>query len=229
MPSSTYLPSRESDLVTWSNNFNGLIVSGFATYGLDSTQADDYRTVQTAFVSAHQVANNPDTRSPTNIGVKNTAKEALITKTRELVDICQASPVMDNDKRIALGITVRDNTPTPVPVPDTSPSIDILSVVGWSVKLRLHSGDLTSRAKPDGVKGATVFSYVGDTAPTNVDDWKFEGNVTKTETTIHFPSTLAAGTKVWTTAFWFNTTSQSGPAAAPVSTNLQGGTVSKAA
>ena len=114
-------------------------------------------------------------------------------------------------------------------MPDTSPNIDILSVVGWTVELRLHNGDSTKRAKPAGVKGATVFSYVGEQPPTSVDDWKFEGNITKTETTINFPSTLAPGTKVWTTAFWFNTTSQSGPAAPPVSTNLQGGTVAKAA
>lgn len=225
----TFLPSRESDLITWSQSFQSTIVSAASDYGLTDPQAADYTTKQAAFVSAHKVANEPLTRSPGNIEVKNTKKQELITLTRELVDICQASPVMDNDKRKALGITIRDSTPTPVPVPKTSPNIDILSVVGWTVELRLHNEDSTKRAKPEGVKGATVFSYVGETPPTNVDDWKFEGNISKTETTIHFPSTLAAGTKVWTTAFWFNTTSQSGPAAAPVSTNLQGGLVSKAA
>ncbi|XAL98305.1 hypothetical protein OT109_11915 [Phycisphaeraceae bacterium D3-23] len=227
--SRTFLPSRESDLVIWTTSFQSTIVSAASDYGLTDTQAGDYTTTQSAFVSAHQVANDPMTRSPGNIEAKNTAKDALITMTRELVDICQASPVMDNDKRKALGVTIRDNTPTPVPVPKTSPNIDILSVVGWTVELRLHNEDSTKRARPDGVKGATVFSYVGETPPTSVDDWKFEGNISKTETKVHFPSTLAAGTKVWVTAFWFNTTSQSGPAAAPVSTNLQGGTVAKAA
>jgi len=78
--------------------------------------------------------------------------------------------------------------------------------------------------------GASIFSFVGPTPPTEISDWKFEGSagrVTKIDVT--FPSTLAAGTKVWLCAFWFNGSKQSGAACDPICTNLPGGRVSMAA
>ena len=225
----TYLPSRESDLLTWTKNFEQKIVADAAAYGLIEKQATDYNLAQAAFAAAYQVANDPDTRSPGNIRIKNTKKDELVASTRQLVDIAQAAPEMDNDKRVALGITVRDTDPTPIPAPSEAPAIDILSMVGWTLELRLHRGDATKRAKPAGVKGATVFSFVGEQPPSAIDAWKFEGSITKTETKVNFPTTLAPGTKVWLTAFWFNPTSQSGPAAVPVSTQINYGGLSQAA
>lgn len=193
------------------------------TYGLTAEQATAYTTAQGAFLQAYQLANNPATRSPSNIETKDDAKAALIAETRKLVNIVQAYPGTTDTMRVDLGITVRDYDPTPVPVPGTSPTIDILSVDAWTVKLRLHNGDSTSRAKPAGVKGASLFSYVGGTPPVSVDDWKFEGSVTTTLTQVVFPDTVTPGTVVWITAFWFNPTAQSGPAATPVSTRINYG------
>ena len=74
-----------------------------------------------------------------------------------------------------------------------------------------------------GVDGASVFSFVGAAAPTDESAWKFEGNTTRTVVNVLFPNTVAAGAKVWFTAFWFNPRAQRGPASAPVGTNIPGG------
>jgi hypothetical protein len=98
------------------------------------------------------------------------------------------------------------------------------------VSLKLH--DSTSgakRGKPPGVSGASVFSFVGAVAPSDMGSWKFEGSTGKTKVDVSFDNSNAPGTKVWLTAFWFNGRKQSGPACAPVATNLQGGSVSMAA
>ena len=80
-----------------------------------------------------------------------------------------------------------------------------------------------------GVYGASLFSFVGTAAPSDIGQWKFEGNTGRTRRVVEFDNTVAAGARVWLTAFWFNGRKQSGPAATPVSTNVQGGGVSLAA
>ena len=120
--------------------------------------------------------------------------------------------------------------PSPVPAPSSAPQLEIGVVSGYTVKIKLHDSTSGSkRGKPAGVTGASVFSFAGATPPTDISNWKFEGNTTKTAVDVAFANTLAGGSQVWLTAFWFNAKSQSGPACAPVNTFLQGGSVSMAA
>ncbi len=228
MPS-TYLPTRESELVTWSTSFAQVIAAGATAYGLTDLQSDAYGEAQSAFVAAHQTANDPATRSPANIEAKNAAKSALITLTRQLVKVVQAWPDITDQKRVALGITVPDDEPTPVPVPDTSPRIEITSVDGWMISFQLYDGGSTSRAKPEGVQGAYVYRYVGETPPSDVDAWTMAGSTSKTESKVVIPSSVAPGTKVWLTAAWVNTKLQTGPACTPISRHVGFDELSQAA
>jgi hypothetical protein len=50
-----------------------------------------------------------------------------------------------------------------------------------------------------------------------------EGESTRTDFEVEFPSTVPAGTKVWLTAFWKNPRLMSGPPCAPVSIYLGDG------
>lgn len=231
MPS--YLPSREADLVTWSNNFDALITASAPTYGLTVAQASDYRGLHNAFVSAYQIANDNSTRTPSSVTTKNDAKEALVNGEhgiRQLVGIVQNYPGTTNTLRQDLQITVPDTEPTPVPPPSSPPIVEVKDVYGREVTLRLQDSTTSSgRAKPSGVSGATILSYVGDDPPVDPADWKFEGNTTRTTYSIEFPITVAPGAKVWLTAFWFNPRQQSGPAATPIYTYIEYGGMATAA
>ena len=223
MPDS-FLPSRESELVTWSTNFDTLITANPAIYGLDLVQAAAYGALHNAFVAAYQTANDPSTRTPSSIVSKDDAKDVLIASARDLVGIIQNFPGTTDVLRSDLGITVPDTEPTPIPAPSDPPGIDIVSAVARTVKLRLHDVlSPTTRGKPDGVAGAAVFSFVGETAPVELEDWQFEGNTTRTIVDVNFAPEVANGATVWLTAFWFNPRAQSGPAAQPVTTNIPGG------
>lgn len=219
MPKS-YLPGRESELLTFVNNLNAKISAGPEVYGLTIEQAGELAGVVTAFATAYQIANDPETRSPAKIEAKNNAKEAMLVVVRALVKVCQASPVMDDDKRAALGITIPDLDPTPVPVPELAPQMDVVSVVGRTVNLRLRNAATGKRKKPTGVATATVLSYVGDTIPQTLREWTFEGNDTRLDTKVEFGDEFTPATKVYLTAFWSNRRGESGPACAPVSTHL---------
>jgi len=230
--STNFLPTRESELVTFSTNFNAKLAAGAATYGLSNTQASGYTVLHDAFAAAYQTANNPDTRSPSNIAAKNTAKENLIDGPggiRELAAIVQAFPAITAEQLTELGLTVRDREPTPIPPPTVSPEMDFVPTGTRTIRIRLHNETVLNRRKPEGVKGATVFYHVGAAAPAELKDWTFHESTTRTVLDVNLPAEIAAGSQVWFTAFWFNPRSQSGPATTPVSTFVQYGGLSMAA
>ena len=108
--------------------------------------------------------------------------------------------------------------------------LEVIERMGTVVKVRLHDATGERRGKPDGVAGARIYSHIGPTAPVNVVDWKFEGQVTRTaEIPITFASETAPGTIVWFTACWYNPRGETGPGCAPVSTNIAGGEMEMAA
>lgn len=225
----TYLPSKGSEYLAFVENLNAQIKLDAAGFGVDAAEAAALDTATSAFTSAYAVAEDPATRTRVNVEAKDDAKQALTAVIRPLVKRIQGWSGMTNAKRALLQITIPDSDPTPVPVPDTSPVIQIESVVGNRVTLRLRDADGSRRGRPPYVTGATVFSYVGDTAPGDISDWKFEGNIKDTVTVIDIPSTVAPGSKVFFTSFWRNNRDESGPATPPVSTNVQGGSVSNMA
>jgi hypothetical protein len=219
-----FFPSREADIVTWTTNFKTLITATPTAYGLTAAQATAYGAKSDDFIAKHQAANDPSTRSPSAIVAKDVSKAVLAAEARMLARIVQATPSVTAEQKSDLGLTVRDVEPSPIPPPAFAPGLDILSAVGNTVRIRLHdSGNPTRRGKPDGVAGASVFSFVGATPPAELADWKFEGNITRTTAEVVFPPATPAGSKVWVVAAWYNPRAQRGPACAPVATNIPGG------
>jgi len=224
----SFLPNTDAGLLAWSLNFKTLITSAPTTYGLTASLATAYGTLHDSYATALAAA-DPAIRTKTAVANKNSARTALKNNARLLNDLVQGTASVTDGQKLELGLTVRA-TPTPIPPPSSAPGLDVLSVSGWTVKIKLHDSDSTAkRGRPAGVIGAAVFSFVGAEAPTDIAAWRFEGNTGRTKLDVAFPDTLAPGAKVWLTAFWFNGRKQSGPACAPVSTNLQGGSVSMAA
>lgn len=227
MASNTF-PSREPEFLTWSKNLAQLLTSAPAEFGATIEQAASYSAAQEAFASSYQRANDPVTRSPANIEVKNMKKDELVVQTQAICKILQASPVMDNGKRRALGITIRQGD-TPINPPADRPFVEITSVDGWTVNLRLGGGEGMRRKKPAGVSACYVFSFVGEQPPAGLSGWKFDGGTSRTTTSVTFPTAFAPGTKVWITACWINAKQQSGPACAPMGTQINFGSLAKAA
>ncbi len=134
----------------------------------------------------------------------------------------QASITVSDSNKELLGVVVRNNMPTPTPAPIVSPEMDIVSILANVVRVRMHSAT-GIRRKPASVLGATVYSYVGDTAPTDVNLWKFEGGTTRSTIDVEFDASLAPGTKVWLTSCWFNRRALTGPACTPIGALIQFG------
>jgi hypothetical protein len=209
-------------------NFSTLITATPTAYGLTSTLATAYAALHTAYGTA-LAACEPSIRTKSAVSTKNVARTNLKNDAKLLANLVNGTASVTNAQKLALGLNVKA-APAPVPPPSAAPALNVNSVSGWTVKIKLSdSSSSAKRGKPPGVSGASVFSFVGTSAPTDIGAWKFEGSTGRTNVDVAFPNTLAAGTQVFLTAFWFNGRKQSGPACAPVSTHLQGGSVSMAA
>ena len=222
------LPTSDNALLAWSLNFSTKISATPTAFGLTAAQATAYATVHGNFATA-MAGVAPTVRSKSATAAKNTARTALKLAANQSVDLVNGTPSVTNSQKISLGINVRVK-PTPTPVPTTSPGLVVLSVSAWSVNLKLHdSASSAKRGKPPGVNGAMLFSYIGATPPVDIGGWQPEGMTGRTNVTISFANTNPPGTKVWFSAYWFNGRKESGPSTPPVSTYLQGGSMSLAA
>lgn len=213
--------------MTWSNTFSTLISATPTAYGLSEAQAASYAGVQEAYSASYALIVEKATRTEPNIATKNAAKEALIEQSRMLARIIQANPAVTDAMKIALGLHVRDPEPTPVPVPHSPPKVSVALEKDRWVRVEL-TGTGPDEGRPEGVSGATVFTYVGATPPADVEGWQFATITGKTTLSLSFATITNAAT-VWITAFWFNSRKESGPAAQPISVNLPASAVVPAA
>lgn len=221
------MPIQDGALVNWGSNFDTKGTATPSKYSLTASQMTSFHTAYTAFVSAYNAvatAREAGSRSKLLTSTKDQAKADLLVIGRELYSIVQSAiSVADGDKS-DIGVVVKKTSPTPVPPPSTAPGIAIVSSFGNTVKLRMYDvARPTHRSRPAGTIGASVFSFVGATPPSDESGWKFEGVAGKLIVDVTFPPATPGGAKVWFTAFWFNDRKQNGPASAPIGTNIPGG------
>ena len=217
----SFLPGKDDALLAWAEQFGVLIQASPTTYGLVAADATAFGVVKTSFADA-MAANAPGVRSQATVAAKNGAKAALKTSARFLADRIQGTASVTDAQKLELGLTVRAQ-PQPIPAPSVSPDMDLISMIANVARIRIHDAATASRRKPSGCVSANVFSYVGESAPTDPAAWKFEGGTTRSIFDVTFDAELAPGTKCWITCQWLSRKMLAGPAAQPISTVIQFG------
>jgi hypothetical protein len=217
------VPTDDLRLVPYSTNFNTRIVADPLDFSLSASQATAYTALHTPYIAAMAAIASPGAKSRALVADKNAAKELLLPYARELYALVQASQTVTNANKELLGVVVRSE-PQPIPAPAVVPAMDVISVVGRTVRLRIHDADGEGkRSKPAGVKGAVVCSYVGPVAPSDPELYKWEGNTTRSIFEVTFPDSVAPGTLVHFTSMWFSDRQANGPACDPISAYIQFG------
>ena len=226
--SRTFYNGTDAELVNTSATFSRLINADPTAYGLQILQCTDFAVLNSAYASAYHAATAPGTRTTVAVAEKNAARADLVASARLLSNIIDSTLTVTEAMKLELGIPPRGGM-TRVPVPSTVPWIDVVSVVGRTVKLRLKDSVSPGRGLPSGVRTALIYSFVGETPPEKLTQWKFESLVTKATNDITFPDSVANGSQAWFVAEWNNNRAESGPTGAPVGVIVQGGGVSRAA
>jgi hypothetical protein len=219
-----FFPRQEAKILLWTANFAQRINSDPGAFGLSDAQAAHYLATQEAFASAFALAMNPQTATTPARAGKNSARVALEAETRMLARIIRATPNVTAVMRIGLGFgEAASGKGTPTPSPADAPQLQIDSVRGRWVNVRLSETGSGVRRKPDGVAGALFFTFAGEEPPASINAWSLAEQTSTTLTTIRFGSELSAGTRVWIVACWYSPRGQRGPMSAAVCTWLQGG------
>ncbi len=227
----TYLPTTDAGVLNWARNFRDQIaaVADPTTIGLSAAAVTEYEGLVSDYTDKYAIATDSATRGGSTINAKNIAKKALITASRTFGQAVTRHPGVTNEQRYDMGLTVRDDEPTPVPVPTTKPVFTIATTVGRTITMRIrdeHTPD--TRARPEGIIGATIMMYVGDEASQDPMAWTLLASTSKTNVTLDVPLSVPADSRVWIAGFWYNTKSQSGPVSDEVSTVIRAAVASAA-
>ncbi len=164
----------------------------------------------TDYTTRLATATTPATRTKSTIAAKDTSKAALRAKAASFVRIINALPNISPTQRFDLGLNPKDSTPTPIPVPATSPQVAVDS----DGVLTLHDASTPSRrGKPRGVVGAVVFTKVQPaSAPPPVDTSDTAFSIIATRARVALPLPADADTKkLYVLARWFNERGELGP------------------
>lgn len=220
------VPTKDSLLVPYSGNWEIRITESPETFGLTAAQATQLTALRTPYVAAYETmmeALSNGTRSKNLTNIKDSTKAALVPYLRVLYAQVAANIAVTDADKILLGITIR-KAPSPIPPPTVAPGMDLIHVAGRTVRVNIHdSASSAKRGKPAGVAGACVYSFVGETYPSDPGEWTYEGQTTKGSIAVTFPESVAPGSQVWIMSAWYNAKAETGPLATPITAYVQRG------
>ena len=218
---SHYMGRRLNEQVAWMQTFFNVASVDPVSAGLTQVQVDDFGVLNTALQASWATVQEPSTRTRVTLTAFHNKLKQAKEMAYGLVAYVQASPVVTDDKKVALGVTVRDKTRTVKPAPTAKPFVKVVRTDDRTVYVQLQQEE-SVRGKPVNVTGATIFTHLGPTAPAALEQWGFSANVTRTRVALPFPPS-ETGDTAWITAFWRNGKDQAGPACRPISVNLPAG------
>src|SRR6185436_1212661 len=106
------------------------------TYGLTAGDATSIATYASAFNNALAVVNNPATKTKATVATKDGAKAAMLDIVRPYAIQVRNNNGVSNADKTALGLTIVDRTPTPVPPPASSPILNVVAATPGEHALR---------------------------------------------------------------------------------------------
>jgi hypothetical protein len=205
-----YLPGPDADYQAWVTNFVTYANANLAALGLVAADMTPVTTGQTAFnsgFSAHIAAKQAAMAAKQT---KDETRSTLTAAIRPLVRRLQASPVVTDAERAALGINVRGGG-GPIGPPTTAPLVSIECGNRLQHTLRfVDSATPTRRAKPEGVLGVEIWNKVGTTPPANESELRFVAVDTNQPYVLDFDATDGGKTAYYWLR-WVNPTGERGP------------------
>jgi len=175
-----YIPNRDPDTAAWLTNFAALITVLPATYGLVVGQAVAATSAASAFAAALALATNPATRTSVTVAGKDAARASALNVIRVIAVAVSANPLVTNAAKEAVGVTIRQLTPSPIPAPVVAPVIEFLEGTPLRQRLQIRIPGSTSKAKPFGAIGIELARSVGTVAATDPEQLAIVGTFGKT-------------------------------------------------
>lgn len=222
MPVTDYIPARDADLLSFASNFSTKITATPATYGVTAPQAVTYAALFSDFSTKLGLATAPATRTSVTVAAKDVSRQALVANTRQLANICQETPGMLAASIAALGLTVRQTVPTPIPAPTTKPVISLERTLSQQIVFRFRDESTpASRAKPFGAVALEFRSHVGTAPPASPAAAEYRGDFSRLPFTVDYDA-ADVGKTAYSYARWKTAKGLTGPWSDPLTVTVTG-------
>lgn len=207
----SYIPSSDSGLRNWANNFVVQIAASAAVYGLVAADVTAITDKVNKYDDAMSVLQDPTTKTPAAVAAKDDAKTIMLACLRPYATTIAASAGISNDAKAAIGVTIRDVSRSVVPAPASIPvlTFDVATPLQARIKVT-DQNTPKSRAKPAGTIGLEVRCLVGAVAPISADATPYKGFASRAPMTLDFQAG-DGGKTAYVYARWLNGKGQTGP------------------
>jgi hypothetical protein len=215
-----YIPTTDAGVRDWLANFAAYITLNFAALGLVVGDSATINAANSTYQSAYITAISPATRNTSTIAAKDAAKANALFICRPYAQLLNARPTVTNLQRAALGLTIRDRTPTSLPAPVTQPLLEIINATPGEHLIRF-SDALTpaSRRKPENVTGLQLYRTIGPAPTIDPVPATFVGVFTRNPLGVDTPAG-SQGDMATYFGRWMNRKGEVGPWSAPASMTI---------
>jgi hypothetical protein len=207
------IPTTLSGIAAFVTNFESKITAAPATYGLLAGDALNIKNVVDPWHAAYLVAAAPDATSA-QVAARNALYDPMNSTVRAYYRMIQANQSVLDGNKVALGITLRDTVPTPIPPPSTFPLISLIPSAPGALVVR-YADSLTpdARKRAAGSIGLQCFGYIGDAPSDDVTLSNFRRFITRQPFLLDLTGHSGKCLTVW--ARWQNAKGEEGPWSAP--------------
>jgi hypothetical protein len=217
-----YIPGSDADFNIWQAAIIEAVVKNATLWGIPAADLTALQEKQSTWTTAFGKASSLKNRNSGDVQAKDDARKDYEKDLRKFVAQWLANNTkVSNGERERMGLTVRDNTRTPIGVPVSKP----VGNIDFSVRLQhiVHfSNDIPgSKAKPHGVHGCEIWIKKGGEAPKDPSELTFLATSTRTPYTVMFEG-ADVGKTIWYWLRWVNTKGERGPWGSPVSAMVVG-------
>lgn len=209
--STRFLPTQESALNTWLQNFSTKVSAGPAAYGLSPTDAATIAAAVAAWKNAYETASSPATRTSGAVVAKRGEKKNVVKIVRGYAGMVRSNDSVSSELKLNLGLRLRARRGSPVPVPADAPAL-ALRHMGTGVH-ELRAGTVNAaprRGKPPWATALMVYRAVGEDPVSRAEEAQFLTLVTRARFTSTFDHAQRGQTATYF-ARWINTKGEPGP------------------
>ena len=220
-----YIPSPDGEFLTWYATFFTYADAHLPGLGLVAADLTAVESARDAWEAAYIDNQSKQATAQAARQLKDDLRVTLEKGIRALVRRLQASPQVSDDERKALGITVRDTTPT-IHSAAVAAATRPVGMVSTAQRLRheirfFDEATPTSRAKPDGVMGCEIWVKIGTTPPADSSECTFLALDTASPYTAEYPG-ADAGKTAYYMLRWVTTRGDKGPWSETVAATIAG-------
>lgn len=160
---SNYIPRPDGDFSAWANHYYLSVKKWWDVQGLEAAGLAPLEEALAQWNSAYPAHIALHAEAEGARQSKDAARAELEGRIRPITSFVQGFPATTDAQRAEIGITVRDTSRTPAPVPTTRPLVSITAGLRLMHELRLvDEATPTRRGKPPGAMGAEVWVRLVD-------------------------------------------------------------------